>query len=497
MDLFIKIGVEDEASDRISKITKTVGGGLANAAKLGGAAVAAAATVVGKFAKDAVDAYGNYEQLVGGVETLFGAGGRTIEEFAERTGLAGDAALKAYGDLMTAQDTVMRNASNAYKTAGLSANQYMETVTSFSAALIADLEGDTRAAARISDMAITDMADNANKMGTDMSALQSAYQGFAKQNYTMLDNLKLGYGGTKTEMERLLADAQKISGVKYDINNLADVYEAIHVIQTELDITGTTAREAATTIQGSWGMLSGAWQNLITGLGDPNADLDALFGNVIEAGETFLGNLMPILERALVGIGDVIEKAGPLIAERIPELIPQIVPGLLSAAVAIVSALIASLPELIGTIIAVLPGLMEQIWDALKKTAAKAAEVGKAIVDSILAGLRSAWDSLAQWVSSKLQSLLSGLSNIGEMLGNAAISMQGYHANGLDYVPYNGYPAVLHKGEAVLTATEADTWRQGGGSEGGKVVNLNIYAQQLSQADMDYIVATVNRELAP
>lgn len=161
-------------------------------------------------------------------------------------------------------DTVQEYAANAYKTSGLSANDYMETATSFAASLLQSLGGDTEKAAQVTEMAINDMSDNANKMGTDMSAIQYAYQGFAKQNYTMLDNLKLGYGGTKKEMERLLADATKISGVKYDISNLNDVYQAIHVIQENLGITGTTALEAATTIQGSAAMMKAAWQNMLT-----------------------------------------------------------------------------------------------------------------------------------------------------------------------------------------------------------------------------------------
>ncbi len=186
--------------------------------------------------KQALDSYADYEQLVGGVETLFKDNASTVENYA----------------------------NNAYKTAGLSANDYMETITGFSASLLQSLNGDTAKVAEVGNMAVTDMADNANKMGTDMSLIQNAYQGFAKQNYTMLDNLKLGYGGTKEEMQRLLSDAQKITGIKYDINNLNDVYQAIHAIQGKLDITGTTAKEANTTIQGSVSAMKSAWTNLLT-----------------------------------------------------------------------------------------------------------------------------------------------------------------------------------------------------------------------------------------
>src|SRR5574344_1381281 len=212
MDLFVKISVDDQASSQVEAIGSKLKSGLATAAKVGAAAVAAAGTAIVAVGKQAIEKYAEYEQLVGGVETLF----------------------------KKSADTVMGYAENAYKTAGLSANEYMNTVTSFSASLLQSLGGDTKAAAEKANVAITDMSDNANKMGTSMEMIQNAYQGFSKQNYTMLDNLKLGYGGTKAEMERLLEDAEKISGVEYDISSYADVVDAIHVVQTEMGITGTT-----------------------------------------------------------------------------------------------------------------------------------------------------------------------------------------------------------------------------------------------------------------
>ena len=216
-----------KAKNGMSSLVSGVSKGLATVAKVGTAAVSAGVAGVAALTKMGVEGYAQYEQLVGGVETLF----------------------------KTSSDAVMKYAENAYKTSGMSANQYMETVTSFSASLIQSLDGDTAKAAEIGNMAITDMSDNANKMGTSIEMLQHSYSGFAKQNFTMLDNLKLGYGGTKTEMERLLKDAQALSGVKYDISSYADIVEAIHVVQTEMGITGTTAKEAATTIQGSLSMM--------------------------------------------------------------------------------------------------------------------------------------------------------------------------------------------------------------------------------------------------
>lgn len=258
-----------------------------------------------QMGKDSFNLFSDYEQLVGGVDTLFKDSSLKVQEYA----------------------------NNAYKTAGLTANKYMETVTSFSASLLQGLHGDTAKAAQVADMAITDMSDNANKMGTDMSLIQNAYQGFAKQNYTMLDNLKLGYGGTKTEMERLLKEAQKLTGIKYDINNLSDVYNAIHVIQGELGITGTTAKESATTIQGSVASMKSAWQNLLTGMADENANHKQLVTNFVnsivgENGEGgVLNNIIPRIKLIVEGAKTVFQELWnqlPKIAEQVPELKPLI-----------------------------------------------------------------------------------------------------------------------------------------------------------------------------
>lgn len=225
----------------------------------------------------------------------------------------------------------MSYAENAYKTAGLSANEYMETVTSFSASLLQSLGGDTEAAAQYADKAITDMSDNANKMGTDMSLIQNAYQGFAKANYTMLDNLKLGYGGTQEEMQRLLSDAQKISGIEYDISSYADVVEAIHVIQEEMGIAGTTAAEASETISGSFGAMKSAWENLVVGIATGDADLNGMIENLVTSATTFVGNLMPVIETALVGVGSLVAGLGPIIAEQVPALIASALPALVQS----------------------------------------------------------------------------------------------------------------------------------------------------------------------
>lgn len=245
--------------------------------------------------KTALSSVGALEQNVGGVETLFG-----------------DTA-----------DAVIAAADRAYQTAGMSANDYMSTVTSFSASLLQSLGGNTEEAAKVADMAIIDMADNANKMGTSMDMIQNAYQGFAKQNYTMLDNLKLGYGGTKTEMERLLADAQKLTGVKYDINNLNDVYQAIHVIQEEMGITGTTAKEASETLEGSMAAAKAAWDNFMNGSGDADQLADAF----ATAADNIVKNLAEIIPR----FAETLPALAGAIVSQIPGLAAAIVPAVLSA----------------------------------------------------------------------------------------------------------------------------------------------------------------------
>lgn len=246
----------DDAKGKFSGFTSVLSGmgtALKAAAAATAAAVAGAATAIGALTTKAIEGYAAQEQLVGGVETLF----------------------------KTSSDTVVGYANDAYKTAGMSANEYMETVTSFSASLLASMNNDTAAAAEKANVAITDMSDNANKMGTDISLIQNAYNGFAKQNYTMLDNLKLGYGGTKEEMQRLLDDASKLSGIKYDISSYSDVVDAIHVVQTEMGITGTTAKEASTTIEGSVSSMSSAWDNWVAGMADSEANFSQLTSNLV------------------------------------------------------------------------------------------------------------------------------------------------------------------------------------------------------------------------
>lgn len=316
---------------------------LGGIAKKGMAAVAGAITAatgaMAALGTKALEAYADYEQLTGGVATLFGAQDMSIEEYAQSVGKTVDAVKGDYDKLISAQDAVMSNAAEAFRTAGMSQNKYMDTVTSFSAALIASLGGDTAKAAEVADRAITDMADNANKMGSSMESIQNAYQGFAKQNYTMLDNLKLGYGGTKSEMERLLADAQKISGIEYNIDSYADVVEAIHVIQDQMGITGTTAREAAETISGSVAMTKAAFSNLLVGIADDEQDFEKLVNDLVESAAAAAGNILPRVETIIGGIGKLISSMSGVAADMIVGLTGYI-PELISAGISLIGAVV-------------------------------------------------------------------------------------------------------------------------------------------------------------
>lgn len=346
---------------------EAMGEGLKKAGALLAAAGAAAGTAAAAVVKSAVDAYANFEQLTGGVETLFGTAGKSIEQYAEETGQYIDDAMRDYAKLSAAENTVMRNAQKAWSTAGMSANDYMETAIQSAAAMINSLDGDTMKAAELMDMSITDMADNVNKMGTSMESVQNAYRGFSRGNFTMLDNLALGFAGTKDGMQELLDKAQEFSHIEYDISSYSDIVEAIHVVQTEMGITGTTAKEASETISGSIASAKAAWQNLLTGLADENADLDQLLDDLVGAAETALGNLEPVIERGLGGIASAIGTLGPQIAEKLPKLVTDLAPDLIQAGGGIVSALgqamLDSGPALIDTAFEVVGILMDGMSD--------------------------------------------------------------------------------------------------------------------------------------
>lgn len=359
-------GVEDLGEDMNVGKSKALSFGdmlkanVASAAIVAGikavaSAIKEAASALADLGKQSIMGYAEQEQLIGGVDTLFKESSAQVQQYA----------------------------NEAYKTAGLSANEYMETVTSFSASLLQSMGGDTQAAAEKANRAITDMSDNANKMGTDMTRIQDAYQGFAKQNYTMLDNLKLGYGGTKQEMERLLADAEKFSGIKYDISSYADIVDAIHVVQTEMGITGTTAKEAATTIQGSSAAMKSAWSNLLTGMSNENLNLDKLVQNVIDSVNTFADNLIPrlqiMLPRFAEGLNKLVTGLIPYVGPALELLLPSLVQGIGG----LVSGIVQALPAAVEAITAAIPMLVEQLTILLPQIISAGVEIIAALASGI------------------------------------------------------------------------------------------------------------------
>lgn len=340
-----------EGLGKLGKVSGTIFKGIATA-------VGAVATAFAGVVTASVKARGEIEQQIGGVETLF----------------------------KDSADIVKKNAEEAYKTAGISATDYMKNVTSFSASLLQSTAGDTKKSAEIADMAMKDMSDNANKFGTDMGAIQNAYQGFAKQNYTMLDNLKLGYGGTKTEMERLLADAQKITGVKYDINNLSDVYNAIHVIQGELGITGTTAKEATETLEGSFKMLKASWANFLSGSGNLN--------QVVESVRYVAENILRIVSEAIPDIMDGITEALPQFIDLGKELLQKLIDGivtnlpkLMEGAGQILQALTDGILQLLPQLIPVALQVIQQLAQGILNNLPKILQVALQIIPEIIRGI--------------------------------------------------------------------------------------------------------------
>lgn len=519
---------------KVGTVASAVGKGIFDVTervvKVSAAATTAGAAAVSALTTLAVNSYAEYEQLVGGVETLYKDSADKVQEYA----------------------------AIAYKTAGLSANDYMETATSFAAALVSSLAGDTDAAAELANTAVSDMSDNANKFGTDIESLQTAYNGFAKGQFQLLDNLKLGYGGTKQEMQRLLDDANKLNAAqgkytKYTIDNYADIVQAVHDIQTEMDITGTTAREASSTIQGSTSAAKAAWSNLVTGVADDNADFILLVNNFVDSVGTAAKNILPRIEIALDGAAKLIERLVPPIMAKLPALIETVLPKLARSAVNIVQKLVSeiranagklidsavqiitvlgngiyqmlptvaqsalqiiltmvsklneNLPQMLDTagrmLIAFVQGISNHLPDIVKAAGSiigtlltyfvnhlpeivnGALKMGSAIVDGIMQGISAAWDGLVSWFNGIFNSLFGNRSvNVNV---NGASSSNRRHAGGLDYVPYNDYVANLHRGEMVLTAREADEYRKNGVQGGtGFVVNQTIYAAKQTPVEL-------------
>ena len=517
---------------KVGSAASTVGKGIfnvaTNVAKVSVAATTAGATAISALTGLAISSYADYEQLVGGVETLY----------------------------KTSADKVQQYAADAYKTAGLSANEYMNTATTFAASLVSSLGGDTEQAAELANTAISDMSDNSNKMGTAMSSIQDAYNGFAKQNYTMLDNLKLGYGGTKTEMQRLLDDANKLNAAQgnytnYTINSYADVVSAIHDVQNAMGITGTTSKEASTTIQGSVNATKSAWSNLVTGIADDNANFGQLISNFVDSATTAASNIIPRIEVALNGAAKLIESLVHPIMAELPSLIETVLPQLAQSAVNIVQTLVTgisanaaqlidsaiqiitvlgngiyqmlptvaqsalqivltlvsklneNLPQMLDTagqmLIAFVEGVSEHLPDIMLAAASivetlltyfiehlpdiveGAMQMGNAVIDGIIDGISAAWDGLVSWFNGLWDSLF-GNRSVNVDVNSSGTT--GGRAGGLDFVPYNNYVANLHRGEMVLTADEADAYRRGNSGGGGFTVNQTIYAAKQTPVEL-------------
>ena len=525
------LGVFGKVGQAASAVGKGIFDVTERVVKVSAAATAAGAAAVSALTTLAVNSYANYEQLVGGVETLY----------------------------KSSADTVQKYAAIAYKTAGMSANDYMETATSFAAALVSSLGGDTAAAAELANTAIGDMSDNANKMGTDMESIQNAYNGFSKQNYTMLDNLKLGYGGTKQEMQLLLDDANKLNAAqgkytKYSIDSYADVVSAIHDVQNAMGVTGTTAKEASITILGSLSAAKAAWANLVTGVADDNANFKQLISNFVDSATTVASNIIPRIEAALDGAAELIESMVPVIMDELPGLIETAIPKLAQSAVNIVQTLVTgistnaaqlidsaiqiitvlgngiyqmlptvaqsalqivltlvsklneNLPQMLDTagqmMIAFVEGVSEHLPDIilaaesivqtlltyfiehLPDIVQGAMQIGSAAVKGISDGWTAAWSGFIDMVMGMVNAIInrikSAFSHIGVKIGGAGRS----HAGGLDYVPYNNYSANLHRGEMVLTADEADKYRRGQRANNGFTVNQTIYAAKQTPVEL-------------
>ena len=404
------------ASEQAVEAAEKKAGILDGVFKSVGTAIASAAVAAGALAvslgKEAVSAYAEYEQLAGGVETLFKDSSGVVLAYAEE----------------------------AYKSAGVSANAYLETVTGFSASLIQSLGGDTQAAADKANMALVDMSDNANKMGSDIESLKNAYQGFAKGNMTMLDNLKIGYGGTKEEMERLLADAEKFSGVKFDISSYADIVDAIHVIQTEMGITGTTAIEAEKTVSGSIGMLKASLSDLATGFGNPDADIQKLCDNMSAAFQSVVENITPVVEN--------IANTLPVAAEALLGSVDELLPSLLDAVTGLFDTVLTSLLEMLPGLAPAAASAVVQVVDTIADNLPLLIEAAVQMVVTLAQGLTEALPELIpSIVDGVLMAATALLENVDVIL-NAAVQLVVAFEEGL----VNSFPSVIARLPELLAS---------------------------------------------
>ena len=428
-DLFVRIGVKDEASDYIGGLAGKLGSGISAAASVATAAVGVAVSGIATLTAGAIKNYAEYEQLVGGVDTLFKESSQRVQEYA----------------------------ANAFTTAGVSANTYMSTVTSFSASLLQSLENDTQAAADLADQALRDMSDNANKMGTDMQIIINTYQSLARGNYAMLDNLKLGFGGTKAEMERLIETAAELdSSVKANDMSFGNLVQAIHVVQTEMGISGitmeeytqlvesgamtqeeawalvgTTAKEAATTIQGSVSAMKAAWQNLMTGIADENADFGQLVSNFVDTVGIAADNILPRITIALQGAAQLITTMLPPIFEQLPMIINDILPQIVQAAIGVIEAFVNGVSgnsdEIMTTAVDAIMMFVEGILGVLPQVI----ELGIQLIVALIEGLAEAMPELIPMAVEAVITIWQALLQNLPLLISAGIQLIGGLLQGL------------------------------------------------------------------
>ena len=424
--------------DKLGKGLKILGTGMAVAAGVAG-------TAAFGLSKQVISAYADYEQLVGGVETLFDKSADKVQEYADR----------------------------AFRTAGMSANEYMETVTGFSASLLQSLGGDTEKAAKVADQAVVDMSDNANKMGSDIESIQNAYGGFAKGNFTMLDNLKLGYGGTKEEMERLLADAQKISGIEYNLDSFADLTEAIHVVQTEMGITGTTAKEATETISGSIAGMGSAWQNLLAGMGNSNADIGKLvddlveqFGYVVKNITPVLGNIVnalpPLLNGLLKAVADLLPTLLTAVTELFSQvlqtlltLLPGLIPVVIDTLMTLVQTIIDNLPMFIDVAMQIIVALVTGIGQALPTLIPAAVQAIITVVQGLISNMPMLLDAALQLINGLAQGLLTALPMLIQALPSIINGLVGFFIGAIPQIIDAGITLLISLVEALPTIIAA------------------------------------------
>ena len=451
--------LNNEAQNTGTSLGQKLAGGIGTGLKVGGAAIAAGVAMATKavvdFGKQAVESYANYEQLVGGVETLYGNAYSSIEEYAAGVGMSLDDAADTWEDYQNRQATVLANADNAYITAGLSANDYMETVNSFAAALNSSLGEYAWQSANFADVAVSDMADNANKMGSSMESIQNAYQGFAKGNFTMLDNLKLGYGGTKGEMERLLREAERLEGYmegSLSVDNFADIIDAIHIVQENMGITGTTAKEAMFTIEGSAAATKAAWENVITAVGRGegldeafNALIDSVFGGADGGG--LLNNIIPRIQTVMEGIGEFVSKATPYIADKLPALIESVVPTLLSSAVVLVEGLAQGIINALPVLIPIAIDVVMQLANAIIDNLPMIISTGVQLIGELIVGISQALPELIPAAVDALLELVDGLLDNIDLLIDAAVQLTIGLAEGL----IKAIPVLVEKAPIIIS----------------------------------------------